>query len=222
MDAALLDPDAIIKFMTDGIFSKRELKGLPNVLADGEPKLLGAWELKIESGLITVQSGFYSTPSKTMTRGVCAANLRGASDKREWMLSSIIPLWQREWDGVAPVLEQPYTNYVTAGSASASEDRWNLCGWWLDGVRNIDVHNPGRVKRTLDGKAGGDGKVAFAQFCETISRRATEFIRTYPKRNEQKGFSKPRAPDWLDDELGAYTEIERETNEILLAKGGVD
>jgi hypothetical protein len=120
MEAALLDRDAIIKFMTDGIFSNRELKDLPNVLAPGEPNRLGAWDLQIESGLITVQSGFYSTPSKTMTRGVCAANLRGASDKREWMLSSIIPLWQREWDGVAPVLEQPYTNYVTAGALAGA------------------------------------------------------------------------------------------------------
>jgi hypothetical protein len=60
MEAALTDPYAIVFFATDGIMSARGLAGLENVLKNGEPSRLGAWEHGVATGLIAIQSGVYS------------------------------------------------------------------------------------------------------------------------------------------------------------------
>lgn len=60
MEAALTDPYAIVFFATDGIISARGLAELENVLKNGEPSRLGAWEHGVATKLIAIQSGVYS------------------------------------------------------------------------------------------------------------------------------------------------------------------
>jgi hypothetical protein len=90
VEAALVDPHAIVSFMTDGIVSMRELKELPRVRdeAKGEEPDLGDWEIQRYNGGFFFMSGLYELGEgkkvKAKTRGFQAKNiLQKASDPEE-------------------------------------------------------------------------------------------------------------------------------------------
>jgi hypothetical protein len=235
MEAALIDPYAIVFFATDGIISARELTGLENVLKNGEPSRLGAWEHGVAQGLIAIQSGVYSylKPGKdaafideTKTRGYRPGQFYTTEkSSRQWMLDEVLPLWEKASDPANgrmfdasdyPALIKPYRTFVTAGSACASRERWNLCGYWLYGEREINVHDPGPSKRSLNISEIDAANVL------NIAKRSRELIATVPIENHYKGFSKPRVPDWLDERIGNWSRQDNETREIMKARFGID
>jgi hypothetical protein len=109
-----------------------------------------------------------------------------------------------------------FFSFVTAGSACASRDRWNLCGYWLYGEREINVHDPGPSKRSLN-----ISEVDAANILN-IAKRSRELIATVPIENPYRGFSKPRVPDWLDERIGNWARQDNETREIMKARFGID
>jgi hypothetical protein len=86
MEAALIDPHAIVFFATDGIVSTRPLIGLPRVREEGEDVELGDWEhCKADSGLF-IQAGVYTYGKikigKDVKRSIApVTKLRGATAK---------------------------------------------------------------------------------------------------------------------------------------------
>ena len=65
---------------------------------------------------------------------------------KDLMLGRVLPEWKRVADYYN--LDIEIRNYVTAGSAAASDQRFELIGRWSDVKRTIDVHNLG-VKRKM-------------------------------------------------------------------------
>jgi hypothetical protein len=85
------------------------------------------------------------------TRGADPRNFILKMPLKDLMLEKVLPEWRngpREGPGSAYTLEIRITNYITAGAAAASDERFKLIGRWCDTKRTIDVHNLG-VKRGL-------------------------------------------------------------------------
>ena len=74
VQAGLLDPHAVVAFMTDGIVTTRRLEGLPNVVNEGDESKLGDWEYAPVQGGTFLHAGVYSMRKAgkelTKTRGV--------------------------------------------------------------------------------------------------------------------------------------------------------
>jgi hypothetical protein len=158
IEAALIDPYAVICFMTDGIVTSRELKGLPRAkeVFEGEPPAgtvmeLGDWEFEKMQGGFFLQSGVYclvhkSGKTKDKTRGVDPRNFILKMPLKDLMMDRVLREWRRIDDRYT--LDIEIRNYITAGAAAASDERFKLIGRWCDTKRTIDVHNLG-VKRTM-------------------------------------------------------------------------
>jgi hypothetical protein len=165
LDAALLDPYAIVTFMTDGIVSTRELKGLMNAkeIFEGEPPEgtiinLGDWEFERMAGGFFLQSGVYcivhkSGKTKDRTRAANPMEFIIKKPLKELMLNEVLPEWRRVLNGDdedgAYRLEIKLRTYITAGAACASDDRFKLIGRWAEISRWVDIHNTG-TKRVPD------------------------------------------------------------------------
>jgi hypothetical protein len=157
LEAALLDPYAIVCFMTDGIVSTRELKGLPRAkeVFNGEPPEgtvinLGDWEFEHMGGGFFLQSGVYhifhkNGEPKDRTRGSNPMNFVFKKPLRDLLLNDVLPEWRRVLndDEDTYKLEIELRNYVTAGAACASEERFKLIGRWANIKRTVDIHNVG-------------------------------------------------------------------------------
>jgi hypothetical protein len=152
LGAALLDPYSIVTFMTDGIVSTRELKGLVNAKEvsekygkPGDPAPapgviinLGDWEFEQMAGGFFLQSGVYclihrSGETKDKTRGANPLNFVIKKPLKDLMLNDVLPEWRRVLDendensgDGKHVLEIKYNSYVTAGAACVSEERFKL------------------------------------------------------------------------------------------------
>jgi hypothetical protein len=160
LDAAILDPYAIVAFMTDGIVSTRELKGLPRVkeVFDGDPPPgvqinLGDWEMERMAGGFFLQSGVYhiahkSGKTKDKTRGADPRKFILKMDLKDLMFEKVLPIWKEPFDPERsyPTLEIAIRHYMTAGAACASKERFELIGRWCDVKRNVDIDGVG-VKR---------------------------------------------------------------------------
>lgn len=160
LEAAILDPYSIVCFMTDGIVSTRELKGLPRVkeVINGEAPTgtqidLGDWEMERMGGGFFLQSGVYhivhkNGDAKDKTRRADPRRFILKMELRDLMINRVLPEWKRNINH----LEKPYTlkieirHYMTAGAAVASRERFKLIGRWSDTKRTIDIHTVG-VKR---------------------------------------------------------------------------
>jgi hypothetical protein len=106
LEAALLDPYAIVCFMTDGIVSTRELKGLPRAkeVFEGEPPegtiiSSGDWEFERMAGGFFLQSGVYhiqhkSGEPKDRTRGSNPMNFVFKKPLRDLLLNDVLPEWK--------------------------------------------------------------------------------------------------------------------------------
>jgi hypothetical protein len=171
LDAALLDPFSIVTFMTDGIVSTRELKGLPNVKEvsekygePGDPAPapgviinLGDWEFERMEGGFFLQSGVYciihkSGKTKDKTRGANPMNFVIKKPLKDLMINDVLPEWRRTIDDDDKNyyrLNIEINTYVTAGSACVSDERFKLIGRWSKPSRWVDIHNTG-TKRVLD------------------------------------------------------------------------
>ncbi len=145
MEAALLNPHAVVFFATDGIVATEELPGLSRVRRDGDDIDLGDWEYyEADSGLF-VMSGVYTYGKvKTDKNGVPTiepvSKLRGADPKKytremaasAWLIRETLSVWRLPADqaGESANILSAYKKYITAGNALASPRRWKLAGRW--------------------------------------------------------------------------------------------
>jgi hypothetical protein len=163
LEAALIDPWSVVCFMTDGIVTTRELKGLPRAkeVFNGEPPEgtvmeLGDWEFERMQGGFFLQSGVYCVihkngVPKNRTRGADPMKFLFKKPLKELMVDDVLPEWKRvlEGDKGHYQLKIELKTYITAGAACASPERFKLIGRWARIERYVDIHNTG-AKRDLD------------------------------------------------------------------------
>jgi hypothetical protein len=134
MDAAARDPEAVIMFATDALFTTRSI---PADLGDG----LGQWERKEHDRLFIVQPGIYWGASRPKTRGV-----------PDSVLTLHVERFQREWRDYAtqdraayrggvfilpPVVPVPIRLFTGLRIAQA-RGKPETAGKWTDGIRKFD------------------------------------------------------------------------------------
>ncbi len=133
VDAALHDPEAVVAFATDGIYSTRPLD------LHYAPGVLGAWERSGEADGVFVQAGVYWLREGERWK----ARYRGFD--KETMTDPAIALdaWRAgEWD-----VSIPTTRFVTFGSALVSKSAWEARGTWVTTPRvlNLTGRSPKRL-----------------------------------------------------------------------------
>ncbi len=134
IEAALIDPHAVVFFATDGIVSTRPLNGLARVRKKGDTVDLGDWEYcKSDSGLV-VMPGVYNygkvESDKTGARTIKpVTKIRGGDAKKyatkvkanQWLIENVLAAWRTPFDPHKPEqfprIVAPYQKYITAGNA---------------------------------------------------------------------------------------------------------
>ncbi|MEJ0094304.1 MAG: DNA polymerase [Methylocella sp.] len=213
-EAALLDPEAIVMFATDGIVSTRPLNGLAPI-----GKSLGDWETKSVKGGIFLQSGYYSyiddEGKKTKLRGSRKTHIvMPGTDisMHDFLIEKVLTAWGEPKRieefidlNAFPSVDIEQNTYITAGSAVVSLGRWRVAGRWAKLKRRSHVHSIG-VKRVLDFTApelywttyDENGKVRLAERCYSLVRTIPR-SNAIPKGQFQIPLSAPNKPEWLSD-----------------------
>jgi hypothetical protein len=194
MRAAMRNIDDIVMFATDAVVSKVELP-----LECPPAKTLGKWERAVHSaGGIFSQSGIYLLDDKTKSRGIRASFVNEEGDLKKWFHEEIIPRWRQG----ESQYKFKYRSYFTIGAECASDKTYPLAGHWIDGERMLDLNSAGLKRRPCSDR-----------------KRARTLVMTFPARLPPgESFSAMSRPDWLDDELGEMTEIDRDTAEVLMTR----
>jgi len=151
--------------MTDGIVTTRPLERLERVKEKAnkaDKKELGDWEHEKVSGMMSLQSGFYTDNTQTKMRGTRKAFGGGAHEMlHELLIDKVLPEWQKprkpedflNKEEAWPKINIPQTTYITPASAVGTPkggNSWHLAGRWVeDKDRWSRVHTIG-VKRVLD------------------------------------------------------------------------
>jgi hypothetical protein len=125
MQAAMQNPDAIISFATDGLFSTEPLD-----LDTPKQKVLGAWEFDIHDGMTMVMPGVYwlhedGKKPKHFSRGF---------DKRQMSDAEII---HTAWKQKRTELPIKITRLIGLGSGSVSPAFWAMRGMFVESERSI-------------------------------------------------------------------------------------
>jgi hypothetical protein len=136
-------------------------------------------------------------------------------------------------DPTCPCVEFRQKEYVTAGSAVASRNRFRIIGRWGMKPRSLDVHGVG-LKRSiglgralkLNGAKGADDLTrAFVSTPEREAGRCHSFVDTIPAEPPLDAFNRPSKaykPKWLDEDLGFTldndwgSEADLETEKVML------
>ena len=235
IEAALLDPHAIVFFATDGIVSTRPLKGLARVREKGDVVDLGDWEYcEADSGLFVMpgvytygkveydKTGARSIKPVTKIRGGDAKKYATKAKANQWLIENVLAAWRTPFDPCKPEqfprIVAPYQKYITAGNALASRHRWKLAGRWTAkpgetgaGTREINVHSVGNKRELIPDEACWPDYVSVPGH---EARRCNRLIRTVPALNNDRALSRPRMPEWLDERIGEKVEDQEEQEEI--------
>jgi hypothetical protein len=235
IEAALIDPHAIVFFATDCVVSTRPLTGLARVRKQGDIVDLGDWEYcEADSGLF-VMPGVYTYGKieydKTGARTIKpVTKLRGGDPKKydatvkanQWLIENVLAAWRTPFDPrkpeTFPRIVAPYQKYITAGNALASRHRWKLAGRWTakpgepgTGTREIFVHSVGNKRELIP------DETCWPDYMSIPGREACRcngLIRTVPALNNDRALSRPRMPEWLDESIGEKVEEQEEQEGI--------
>lgn len=140
--AAIKNPDSIIGFATDGIFSNAPLD-----LVLSDKKEFGAWELKtpIPQGIVIAMAGVYwwkydDENYQHFSRGF----------DKEFMKkpANVIAAWKK---GLSK-LDVKLTRLIGIGSACASETFWKIRGRFVEGVRVLALDGDSNKRLPIDVK----------------------------------------------------------------------
>ena len=235
IEAALIDPHAIVFFATDGIASTRPLDGLARVPNQGDVVDLGDWEYcEADSGLFVMpgvytygkvvydQTGARTIKPVTKIRGGDAKKYAAKVKANEWLIENVLAAWRAPFDPHKPEqfprIVAPYQKYITAGNALASRHRWKLAGRWTArpgeegaGTREINVHSVGNKRELIPDETCWPDYVSIPG---REARRSSGLIRTTPALNNDQALSRPRMPEWLDEGIGEKVEEREEQEEI--------
>jgi hypothetical protein len=235
IEAALIDPHAIVFFATDGIVSTRPLNGLSRLRKKGDVVDLGDWEYcEADSGLFVMpgvytygkvvydRTGARTIKPVTKIRGGDAKKYGAKLKANQWLVENVLPAWRTCFDPHKPEqfprIVAPYQKYITAGNALASRHRWKLAGRWTArpgeagaGTREINVHSVGNKRELIPDETCWPDYVSVPG---REARRCHELIRTLPALNNDPMLSRPRMPEWLDEGIGQRVEEQEEQEEI--------
>jgi len=134
IEAALLDPHAILSFATDGIVSTKPLVGLARVRNQGDVVDLGDWEYsEADSGLFVLpgvytygkieydKAGSRTIKPVTKLRGGDAKKYAAQVKVNQWLIENVLAAWRKPFDprkpDQFPRIVAPYEKYITVGSA---------------------------------------------------------------------------------------------------------
>jgi hypothetical protein len=222
-------------FATDGIISTRPLTGLTRVKKTGEVVDLGDWEYcEADSGLFVLPGVYtygkieYDTTGARTIRPV--TKLRGGDPKKydatvkanRWLIENVLAAWRTPFDPQKPDqfprIVAPYKKYITIGSALASLSRWPLAGRWTAppgepgaGTREINLHSVGNKRELIPDECCWPDYVSIPG---REARRCNGLIRTIPALNNDTALSRPRRPEWMDEEIGDRVKDQEEQDEI--------
>jgi hypothetical protein len=235
IEAALLDPHAIVFFATDGIVSTRPLEGLARVRKQGDVVDLGDWEYcEADSGLFVMpgvytygkvdydKTGARTIKPVTKIRGGDARKYGAKLKANQWLIENVLAAWRTPFDPHKPEqfprIVAPYQKYITIGNALASRHRWKLAGRWTArprepgaGTREINVHSVGNKRELIPDEVCWPDYVSVPR---REARRCHELIRTLPALNNDPVLSRPRMPEWLNEGIGERVEEQEEQEEI--------
>jgi hypothetical protein len=198
MEAALIDPHAIVFFATDGIVSTRPLNGLACVRQQGDVVDLGDWEYcEADSGLFVMPGvytygkiGYDKTGARTIKpvtkiRGGDAKKYAAKVKANEWLIENVLAAWRTPFDphkpDQFPRIVAPYQKYITVGNALAARHRWKLAGRWTARpgepgarTREINVHTLLTCRRAsgVDDDACPDPRSQWAACAQHDARSA--------------------------------------------------
>lgn len=142
LEAAILNPSAIIGFATDGIFSTEKLD-----LKISTDKSLGEWSLTIFEGLTVVMAGVYWWHNADGTFG----HFSRGFDKDA--MKTPQPIWDA-WAGGRDSIDVPMYRLIGMSSACISESFWPWRGRFVESMRSLalDGHSHKRngmvIKKT--------------------------------------------------------------------------
>ena len=235
IEAALIDPHAIVFFATDGIVSTRPLIGLARVKKAGDAVELGDWEYNEADGGLFVMPGVYTygkvaideTGERTIKpvtkiRGGDAKKYAATVKANQWLIENVLAAWRKPFDPrkpeTFPRIVAPYQKYITVGNALASRPRWKLAGRWTArpgdegaGTREINVHGVGNKRELIpDERCWPD----YVSIPGRDAGRCNGLIRTLPALNNDASLSRPRMPEWLDERIGEKVQDREEQEEI--------
>ena len=124
--AAMLDPDAIIGFATDGIFATRALP-----IDSSDKKEFGEWDLKTFDGLTLAMAGIYwwhkDDTFKHFSRGF---------DKESMESPAII---DKAWKAGKSAVDIKMHRLIGIGSAVNSDMFWDMRGRFTDSERSLNI-----------------------------------------------------------------------------------
>jgi hypothetical protein len=225
LEAALRAPNDVVQFMTDGLHFTRPV---PELVLGAN---LGEWEMREIHGLLCIQSGIYSSEETTKTRGMRPESLETESISMRELLMQKVPAGWR--DPTCPCVEFRQKEYITAGSAVASRNRFRIIGRWGMKPRSLDVHGVGlkrsigleRALKLKGAKGAAELMKSFVSTQEREADRCRSLVDTVPAEPPADAFNQPSKaykPKWLDEDLGFTldndwaSEADLETEEVML------
>ncbi len=230
IEAAMIDPQAVVFFATDGIVSLNELRGLQRVRKSKKEVHLGDWEYLTANRGLFIMPGVYSYDKTrvkdngeidiehvTKTRGADPKKYDKEKEAHEFLISATLDMWRKDYrtEGKNPALTRDYKKYITIGAALASVARFKTAGRWSPASgrpnaaqRVINLSDPGN-KRVLTDFEGDCVSTA-----EREAPRCHSLVRTTVAWNSDEALSQPRIPDWLDEELGEFVREQDEQDAI--------
>jgi hypothetical protein len=131
---------------------------------------------------------------------------------REALLTKVPHAWRQpaivdgEPNQEALAIELVLRTFMTAGSAVASKERFDLIGRWADVPKQMRVSTPGPKRRLLEpGDCDGGAQYVAELYATTANdaRRCHELVPTAPARPEGDTWnvmSKPHVPKWYEGE----------------------
>ncbi len=127
MLAAMQNPDAIISFATDGLFSTE-----PLTLHCPKEKILGAWEYKIHAGMTMVMPGVYWLHDDKRTE-----HFSRGYDKEQMEDYGLI---HDAWKKGQSVIQLEHERMITLGNAIMSDGFWQLRGLFTRSTRDLKLN----------------------------------------------------------------------------------
>lgn len=138
MKAALLRPNAVIAFATDGLFTTEPLP-----LECSTSKELGSWELVEHAGITNVMPGVYwlhqaEGGPKHYSRGF---------DKREMAEAEFV---HEAWRTRRPDCPVELTRLIGIGSACANKTFWQMRGQFMTATRSLQLNGDNSKRYPID------------------------------------------------------------------------
>lgn len=149
--AGMLDPDAVIGFATDGIFTTRKLN-----LELSTSKKLGCWNVEEFLGMTIAQAGVYwwhlNNASPSADQNATGDAMRYGHFSRGFDKDSmktperIMQAWQRGESQIDISMHR----LIGMGSACASHDLWKMRGRFTEGFRTLRLDGRSNKRDAID------------------------------------------------------------------------